>query len=376
MEMTDRGDGTKRAAAHQPLRVGVLFGGRSGEHEISVASATSVIATLEKHRERYEVVPIGITKEGLWLPEAESRQALARGQVTPSSSRDPSPTMNPLPRGFPETTFALHPETLDVVFPLLHGPYGEDGTVQGLLELLNIPYVGAGVLASALGMDKAAMKTLFRQQGLPVVDFLLILRRQWTTVPDRVIREVEDTLGYPCFVKPANLGSSVGISKASSRSDLCAALPLAGRYDRRLLVERAIVGREIEVGILGNDDPEASVPAEIVPHKDWYDYEAKYQEGMTEIRIPAPLPPAIAEEFRRMAREAFLAIDGAGMARVDFFLERATEKIYVNEINTIPGFTATSVYPRLWEKSGIEFSTLVDRLIALALERHGEKQSR
>ncbi|MFN3476163.1 MAG: D-alanine--D-alanine ligase family protein [Candidatus Methylomirabilales bacterium] len=337
------------------LKVGILFGGRSGEHEVSLASAASVIAAIDKAR--YGLHPIGITREGRWILTGDPLEALKRGVRAGT--------------GLGEAADLL--SSLDVVFPVLHGPYGEDGTIQGLLELLGIPYVGGGVLASALGMDKALMKAAFRAHGLPVTEHLVLLRKDWEKGAEGIIAQIERTFGYPCFVKPSNLGSSVGVTKAKGREDLCRALDLASQYDRKLLVERALNCREIEVSVLGNDEPEASVPGEVVPKKEWYDYEAKYQAGMSDILIPAPLPKKKAEEFQHLAIGAFKAIDCAGFARVDFFLERKTEKIYVNEINTIPGFTATSVYPKLWEASGLSYRRLIDRLIELALERHAEK---
>ncbi|MBI3454417.1 MAG: D-alanine--D-alanine ligase [Candidatus Rokubacteria bacterium] len=262
--------------------------------------------------------------------------------------------------------------TLDVVFPLIHGPYGEDGTLQGLLELADLPYVGAGVLASAVGMDKATMKAVFRAHGLPVVPHLVVLRHQWAADPEGIARQAVAVVGYPCFVKPSNLGSSVGISKVRGAAELGSAIEAAFAYDRKILVERAILGREIEVSVLGNDHPEASVPGEVLPGKEWYDYEAKYTEGLAKLIIPAPLPPELAAEFRQLALAAFRAIDAAGLARVDFFLED-DERIWLNEINTIPGFTRTSAYPRLWEASGLPYPRLLDRLIELALERHAAK---
>jgi D-alanine-D-alanine ligase len=260
---------------------------------------------------------------------------------------------------------------LDVVFPLIHGPFGEDGTLQGLLELADVPYVGAGVLSSAIGMDKAAMKLLFQAHGLPVVEHLVLRRRDWEADPQGTEAQIASKIGFPCFVKPSNLGSSVGISKVKEALRLGPALAQSARYDRKLLVERAVSGREIEVAVLGNDEPSASLPGEVLPGKEWYDYEAKYTPGLTQFVIPAPLANGLTGEFRRLAVEAFRAIDAAGMARVDFFLEG--ERVLVNEINTIPGFTATSAYPRLWEATGLPYSALIRRLVELALERHQDK---
>ncbi|MFB0546064.1 MAG: D-alanine--D-alanine ligase family protein [Anaerolineae bacterium] len=373
------------------LRVGVIFGGRSGEHEVSLVSAESVMNAIDK--DKYEVVPIGITKEGRWLTEGDPLKLLQSGETAMIESEDlayPAPDIR-LEEGisYPESRVRdlvstgrreLVPGTrkrgipqVDVVFPVLHGPYGEDGTIQGLLELADIPYVGAGVLGSALGMDKALMKTVFKAKGLPVVDHLVIKRRDWETNSREVIQRIEKALGYPCFVKPANLGSSVGVSKVHGPAELPAALNLAARYDRKMLAERAVDAREIECSVLGNDDPIASVPGEIIPCNEFYDYEAKYIAGESELIIPADLPPAVTQQVRHLAIEAFLALDCAGMARVDFLLDKKTDQIYISELNTIPGFTPISMYPKLWEASGIPYPELIDRLIELALERYEDK---
>jgi len=337
------------------LKVGVLFGGRSGEHEVSLSSAASVMKTMEG--ERYKVVPIGITREGRFVLSGDPLETLRAGSTEGVGIGEAAKLIS----------------TLDVVFPVLHGPYGEDGTLQGFLELLNVPYVGAGVLASALGMDKAAMKQAFQACGLPVVEHFVLSRRDWEKKREELIAHVERVLGYPCFIKPANLGSSVGVSKAKDRDGLIQAMTLAAQYDRKLLAEKALDCREVEVGVLGNDDPIASVPGEVVPKREWYDYEAKYRIGMSEILIPAPLSQEQAEELRRLAVEAFKAIDCAGMARVDFFLDRETRRIVVSEINTIPGFTATSGYARMWEATGLSYAALIQELVDLALERHRDR---
>ena len=367
--------------------VGVIFGGRSGEHEVSLASAASVLQAID--RSRFEPVPIGIAKDGRWLVGGDPLRALAervRGALAAGDAT--SGVKQGLVAGAektdPGSQALAHVETaesfpaglrreLDVVLIMLHGPYGEDGTIQGLLELAGIPYVGAGVLASAAGMDKAVMKALFRAAGLPVVEHLVILSRQWESEPDAVARQVAGRIGYPCFVKPSNLGSSVGVSKVKSPEALPAAMAEAARHGRKILVERAVQGREIEVSVLGNEEPQASLPGEILYDKEWYDYEAKYGEGHTTLKVPAPLPPEQTRRFQQLAVAAFSAIDCRGMARVDFFLEG--ERILVNEINTIPGFTAHSAYPRLWEASGLPYPDLITRLIELALEApHGKRQ--
>jgi D-alanine-D-alanine ligase len=370
-------DTGRPAAGTRRLRVGVVFGGRSGEHEVSLASAASVLGTID--RARYEVVPMGIARDGRWLVGGDPLRALAAAaglRLALPAARDgrrrrarPTALARRAPAGGLPAGVAGR---LDVIFPLLHGPYGEDGTLQGLLELADVPYVGAGVLASAVGMDKATMKAVFRAHGLPVVAHLVVHRHEWATDAAAIARRAAAELGYPCFVKPSNLGSSVGISKVTAPSALATAVEAAFRHDRKILIERGVSGREIEVSVLGNDQPEASVPGEVLPGKEWYDYEAKYTEGLAKFLIPAPLSAELAAEARRLAVAAFRAIDAAGLARVDFFLE-GDERLWVNEINTIPGFTRTSAYPRLWEASGLPYSMLIDRLIALALERHAAK---
>ncbi|MFC4766301.1 D-alanine--D-alanine ligase [Effusibacillus consociatus] len=354
------------------IRVGVVFGGRSGEHEVSIHSARSVIEKLNP--EKYEILPIGITKEGIWHVGLESYKALdteippkllAQDTTLTSTlplSQDPSPT---LPVSISET--------LDVVIPVLHGPYGEDGTVQGLFELLNVPYVGAGVLASSVGMDKAMMKAVFAHAELPQCKYGVYLRSRWEKDPNPIVEDIEEKLGYPCFVKPANLGSSVGISKAKNRESLVQAMNEAARYDRKIIVEEGVDAREIEVAVLGNDEPRASIAGEIVPKADFYDYNAKYVDGTSDLIIPADLPEDKMAEVREMAIRAYRAIDGAGLSRVDFFQERKTGRFLINEINTFPGFTIYSMYPKLWEATGLGYSELLDELIRLAIERHQDK---
>jgi D-alanine-D-alanine ligase len=357
-------------SSQKRVRVGVLFGGRSGEHEVSLASAASVIRALDP--EKYEAVPIGITKDGRWLVGSGVQKMLP--EVLKNGERvvlPPDPSAASL---VPLTPSATHPSVrVDVVFPVLHGTFGEDGTVQGLLELAGLPYVGAGVLASAVGMDKDVQKRLFRQARLPIVDYASVRRSEWESKPAKVLIALKKKFKFPVFVKPATLGSSVGMTRVHNAAALPAAMDLAAEFGQKIVVERAITGREIEVSVLGNENPKASAPGEIVPHREFYDYTAKYLEAGTQLVIPAKLNRPQVERFQDYAVRAFQAIEGAGMARVDFFLERKTEKIYVNELNTIPGFTAISMYPKLWEASGLSYTALIDRLIELAFEQHREK---
>ncbi len=358
------------------MRVGIIFGGRSGEHEVSLVSARCVMEAMD--RAKYEIIPIGITKEGKWIASGDPLKLLEAG----GSDLERLPTTRVADRserGLIQLEKGQHGLTarrlreLDVIFPVLHGPYGEDGTIQGLFELADIPYVGAGVAASALGMDKALMKNVFQRDGLPVVDNLVVKRREWEADPEGTICRVEAKFSYPCFVKPSNLGSSVGITKAHDRQELRLGLREAALYARKLLVEEAINAREIECSVLGNDEPVASVLGEIVPCNEFYDYAAKYLDDRSELIIPADLPLEATRHIQELAVRAFLALDCAGMARVDFFVERKTGEVYVNELNTIPGFTPISMYPKLWEASGLSYPELVDRLIELALERYRDK---
>ncbi|PYR65495.1 MAG: D-alanine--D-alanine ligase A [Acidobacteria bacterium] len=378
------------------LRVGVIYGGRSGEHEVSVASAASIFKHLD--RSRYEPIPIRIEKDGRWTladkapasisaadviehARLESARPVRPGREAHLVAHPSEDTVLSIERPAPATS-ELDPGTatvtgvgLDVIFPVLHGPYGEDGTVQGLLELANVPYVGAGVLGSAVGMDKAVMKTLFMAHMLPVGTYLVVRRREWNADANGIAARVTKELRFPVFVKPANLGSSVGISKAKSEDDLRAAIELALQFDRKIVIEAAIPNaREIECSVLGNDDPQASVPGEVIPGREFYDYEAKYLDDTSRVVIPADLTDAQVREVQRLAIAAFRAVDCAGMARVDSFIDASSGKIYVNEVNTIPGFTTISMYPKMWEASGVSYSELIDRLITLALERHAEKQ--
>ncbi|MGC8781811.1 MAG: D-alanine--D-alanine ligase [Anaerolineae bacterium] len=353
------------------LRVGVLFGGRSGEHEVSLASARSVMAALDPAK--YEVVPIGITHSGRWLTNGDPLARLAAGEDAAAAAETALVAAAGRRELVPGATGERFPQ-LDVIFPVLHGPFGEDGTVQGLFELADIPYVGCGVLASAAGMDKIVSKALFAAAGLPQARYLAFTRREWEQRPAEVIARIEAELPYPVFVKPANLGSSIGVSKVKEAAALAPALAEAARYDRRLVVEEAVPhAREIECSVLGNDEPLASVPGEVVPSNEFYDYAAKYIDGRSQLLIPAPLPAALAEQVRELAVRAFKAIDGAGLARVDFLLNGVTEELFINEVNTMPGFTAISMYPKLWAASGLSYPELCDRLIELALERHRDR---
>jgi D-alanine-D-alanine ligase len=378
------------------LRVGIVFGGRSGEHEVSLRSAASVLAAIDK--KKYDVVPIGIAKNGRWLVADEAKQLLAGSAAAKNVSSSSSQIALVAAKGnsLAKTASALgkvdqQAEALgvDVLFPVLHGTFGEDGTMQGLFELADKAYVGSGVLGSAAGMDKDVMKRLFIAAGLPVVDHITLLRSAWHSSPRKAIAEIEATLRYPLFVKPANLGSSVGISKVHDRSELAPAIVLAASYDRKIIIEQGVGGkaakgkiaaraRELEVAVLGNDNPKASLVGEIVPAKEFYDYEAKYESDGSIPIIPAKLPKALAKEVREMAIAAFHACDCSGLARVDFLLEPEGRggkrgRLYLNEINTLPGFTSISMYPKLWEASGLKYSHLIDRLIELALERRAER---
>jgi D-alanine-D-alanine ligase len=352
------------------VRVMVVFGGRSGEHDVSLASARAITKALQNSG-RHEVVPVGITREGRWISSDDPMRELeAKSNYLPDGSDLDAPISGPPASAAEKLPAGLG--SVDVVFPVLHGPYGEDGTIQGMLELAGIPYVGSGVLGSAAGMDKPTMKKIFAHHDLPQVRWVALTRKQWEKNRETWMQEIETSLGYPCFVKPANLGSSVGIGKAENAKELGDAIDEAAQFDRRIIVEEGVDAREIEVSVLGNEDPEVSVPGEIVIKKDgFYDYEAKYVEGGMELLAPAPIPDEVTEEIRRIARTAYEAIDAAGMARVDFFLERGTDRLLLNEINTIPGFTPTSVYAELWATSGLPYEELLDRLIRLALERHG-----
>ncbi|MTJ49012.1 D-alanine--D-alanine ligase family protein [Dolichospermum sp. UHCC 0259] len=346
------------------LRVGLLFGGRSGEHEVSIISARAIAhaLSLEENAQEYEVLPFYIQKDGVWQAGVTAQQVLASGVP------DEIPSTTPNLWQFPPET-----QEVDLWFPVLHGPNGEDGTIQGLLTLMQVPFVGSGVLGSAVGMDKIAMKMAFAQAGLPQVKYKAVTREQiWSNacVFPKLCDEIEATLGYPCFVKPANLGSSVGIAKVRSRQELETALDNAATHDRRIIVEAGVVAREVECAVLGNDNPKASVVGEITFNSDFYDYETKYTPGKADLFIPANLPDTVARQIQDMALQAFAAVDAAGLSRVDFFYVEATGELFINEINTFPGFTSTSMYPQLWANTGIPFAQLVDQLIRLAIARH------
>ena len=355
----------------QKLRVGVIYGGRSGEHEVSLRSARSVIEALDK--DKYEVIPLGITRAGRWLAGAEAKALL------------PAEAQAALPENIGETATALatlNPTgagaaQLDVVIPVLHGTYGEDGTIQGMFEMAGLPYVGCGVLASACGMDKAAMKVLFKDAGLPLCRYIWFLRREWEAQRDDLLRRVAEEIGFPAFVKPANLGSSVGISRATDAATLAAAIDLAARYDRKIIVEEGLDAREIECAVMGNDEPLASRPGDYIGYDQgnaFLDYTEKYAgTGHNEFRIPSPISDELTAQIQEMARRAFKAVDGAGLARVDFFLTRDTNTLYINEINTMPGLTDVSGWPKMWAATGYPLSRALDKLIELALERHAEK---
>lgn len=360
-----------------PLRVGVLFGGRSGEHEVSLASARNVMKSLTEAG--HTVIPLGISRTGRWITANDplgqltsASQAIGDGKMAVPQPADEPDGWALIPTGSGDGSLAQ----VEVIFPVLHGPFGEDGTVQGLLEMANVPYVGCGVLASAVGMDKALCKQVFAAAGLQQSVYRLVLRPTWQAHPERVLGQIESDLSYPLFIKPANLGSSIGISKARDRAELRQALDLAARYDRRIVVEEAVPNvREIEVSVLGNEDPMASVPGEIVPGNAFYDYAAKYVDDNSALIIPADLTEGQSSQVRQMAVEAFQAIDGAGLARVDFLMDRETGEFYINEINTLPGFTRISMYPKLWEATGIAYPDLVDRLVQLAIGRYVDRQA-
>lgn len=353
-------------------KVAVLFGGMSGEHEVSLRSAASIMAALD--RERYQVIPVGISKEGEWWAGEDVMAALVKGE--PAGER-----VTLLPEVTSRELLYLQGdritkrEKLDAVFPVLHGPYGEDGTIQGLLDLSGIPYVGSGVLGSAVGMDKVVMKMVLKNSGLPVGDYLYFIIMDFVENPKYWLTAAEEKCGYPCFVKPANLGSSVGISKAKNREELVKAVHEAALYDVKILVEKALVGKEVECSVLGNYNPRASAVGEIIPCNEFYDYHAKYIDDRSQLIIPAPISPSLTQRVRSLSVKTFRALNCFGLGRVDCFVNPATEEVFINELNTIPGFTSISMYPKLWEASGLKYPALVDELIKLAQERHRIKSS-
>jgi D-alanine-D-alanine ligase len=372
------------------IRVGLIYGGKSGEHDVSLQTALAVIQAFDHNK--YEIHPIYISKQGGWsagkaltgpVPQVSSLTFAESESIEQDQTEQTALSATTPPRGL-EAIFAgtveartdnhTNLQAIDVVFPLLHGTFGEDGTIQGLLEMANIPYVGGGVLASAVGMDKVMMKKVFAQEGLPQCLYRHFTRTQWSKEQAFHLMEIETVLGYPCFVKPANLGSSVGISKAHNQEELLQAISLAFQYDRKVIVEEHVEAREIEVSVLGNDEPQASVPGEIVPCNEFYDYKAKYMDGKSEMVIPAQISQELTEQLQQYANRAFLAIDGSGLSRVDFFVRKSDEAVFINEINTMPGFTPYSMYPLLWKESGKPYVELLDDLIQLALHRHQEKQ--
>ena len=375
MEMKDRNQNKNK------LRIGVIFGGQSGEHDVSLMSAQSVMSALD--REKYEIIPVGISREGRWIT-GNAFAALSSGA---SGSRPAALLPDPkaaalmqIDQSETETAGISVVAELDVVIPILHGTYGEDGTVQGLLELAGLPYVGAGVVGSAVGMDKAIFKYVMTANGIPVLPWLLAINTTWERNPSAIIDEIEANLTYPVFTKPANLGSSVGISKCSNRTELVEGLAEAFRFDRRIVIEQGIDARELEVAVLGNEEPEASIVGEIRPRREFYDYYAKYvaepgSDDESELVIPADISQEMSDEVRALAIRAYKAIDCAGMGRVDLMLDKENGGLYLNEINTIPGFTQISMYPKLWEATGLGYSQLLDRLIALALERRDVKEN-
>ncbi len=362
---------------NKKLRIAILFGGRSGEHEVSLMSARSVLSALNP--EKYEITQVGITKDGVWVAGENVLETLSKGLTDFENLKQ----VVIIPDQFHNSIWEINEKdsskflspivNVDVIFPVLHGTFGEDGTLQGLLELADLAYVGAGVTGSSVGMDKGIFKDVMRANGISTVGSIVVLRSEVEANIEAVVNQAETVGPYPLFVKPVNLGSSVGISKCNNHADLGEGLLEAIAYDRRVLVERGVNAREIEVSVLGNDAPTASVPGEVLPSREFYSYESKYVDGTSSLIIPAPLPSEISEKIRQMAVNAYKAVDCAGMARVDFFIDKTTSEIFINEINTIPGFTSISMYPKLWEASGLPYPKLVDRLIELALERKADR---
>ncbi|KQL48961.1 D-alanine--D-alanine ligase [Brevibacillus choshinensis] len=364
---------------NEKIRLGIIYGGKSSEHEVSLRTALSIMKAVDANR--YEVTPIYVQLDGSWvkgdaiagqLPERIDALRLSSG--SPDENTEISSTgRQMIPSSKPASLFSIG-QQVDVIFPVVHGPNGEDGTIQGMLELANLPYVGAGVMASAVGMDKWMMKTVFAQTGLPQVKYVGLLRSQWENNREGTMDRIEHELGYPCFVKPANMGSSVGVNKAKNREELATALNVAAKFDRRLIVEEFVSARELEIGVLGNEEMITSVVGEIIAAKEFYDYEAKYKGAGTELAIPAMVPEHVSEQIADVAKKAFQALDGSGLSRVDFFWDEKNDKLYINEVNTMPGFTPFSMYPMLFQAAGISYSELIDRLVQLGIERHADKQ--
>lgn len=375
--MTHDDSGTQR------IRIGLLFGGRSAEHDVSLRSAQTIIDALDPAK--FDITPIGITRSGQWLSGGNPMQALTAaspmfhigtGEDASGDTLDADATSALVSRAGSSASTSVPSgiaDAVDIVFPVLHGPMGEDGTVQGMLELAGVPYVGSGVLGSAVAMDKAVTKTILEQAGLPQIPWRLVTRKEWTREPDRIRDGIAEAIGFPCFVKPANMGSSVGISKVHGVDEFDAAMALASFHDRRIVIEQGVSAREIELAVLGNDQPMASVAGEVRPRGEFYDYNAKYIDDTAELIIPAPIASDLLGYLQGLAVDAFKALDLAGLARVDFFVERHTDRVFINEINTLPGFTSISMYPMLWEASGVPIEELVERLVGLALERHAER---
>ena len=375
--MTSQLNGPRR------IRIGVIFGGQSAEHDVSLRSALTIMDALDESR--FEVIPIGISRSGRWITGGDPMAALkgaspmfhlGEGEEASVESLDEVATLALVDRAGATATSGVPlgvTEAVDVFFPALHGPMGEDGTLQGLLELAGVPYVGSGVLGSAVGMDKAITKTILDQAGLPQLPWRLVTRKDWRDRPEDIAAWIEQSLGFPCFVKPANMGSSVGVSKVHHAGELAEAMDVAARFDRRIVVEQGVNAREIELAVLGNDEPIASVAGEVKPAGEFYDYNAKYIEDSAELIIPAQMDGELLGYLQGAAIDAFTALDLAGLARVDFFVERNTDRVYINEVNTLPGFTSISMYPMLWEASGVPLGELVERLVQLALERHADR---
>ncbi|MDR7318782.1 D-alanine--D-alanine ligase [Brevibacillus nitrificans] len=363
----------------EKIRLGIIYGGKSSEHEVSLRTAMSIMQAVDANK--YEVTPIYVQLDGSWvkgeviagqLPEGIDALRLTPGRPDEINNQEIS-GQQLVPSSKPASLFSIG-QQIDVIFPVVHGPNGEDGTMQGMLELANLPYVGAGVMASAVGMDKWMMKTVFGQVGLPQVKYIGLLRSQWEKDQEAAMDRIEEELGFPCFVKPANMGSSVGVNKAKNRDELAAALDVAAKFDRRLIVEEFVNARELEIGVLGNEELITSVVGEIIAAKEFYDYEAKYKGAGTELSIPAIVPEHVSAQIAKIAKKAFHALDGSGLSRVDFFWDEKNDKLYINEVNTMPGFTPFSMYPMLFQAAGISYSELIDRLVQLGIERHADKQ--